>query len=90
MESIDKEEKRRRFLKAVLKKTLSQVKDDPRVRRLLTAQEAENGLNTVINRIVENALAMEKSLGRSLTFKEFRECLLKTLDEFSPKIEYIV
>ena len=90
MDMRDAEERRRRFLKIILKKALSQVKDDSRVRKLLTAQEAENGLNTIIDKVVENALAMERKLGRKLTFKEFQECLLRTLDEFSPKIEYIV
>jgi len=91
MESIEENvENRRRFLKAVLKKILSQVKEDPRVKRLLTAQEAEYGLNMVIDRVIENTLEMERRLGRRLTFKEFRKCLLKTLDEFSPKPEYIV
>lgn len=74
----------------MLRKCLSKVIDDPKVRRMLTPKEAENGLETVIERVVNKALKEEARLGRELTFQEFRECMMETLDEIAPKLKYII
>lgn len=83
-------EERRRFLRRMLRERLHKVVDDPKVRRLLTAKEAESGLDTVIERIVENVLEKEKRLKRKLNFAEFRETVMETLNEFAPPTKYIV
>lgn len=80
---------RKRFLINMLRKYLSKVQDDPKVKRILTPQEAENGLETVIERIVERAMKREAELGRKLAFPEFRELMMETLNELSPKVTYI-
>lgn len=81
---------RRKVLTYMLRKCLSKVVDDPRVRRLLTSEEAENGLKTVIERVVNRALKEEAKLGRQLTFQEFRECIMETLEEITLEVSYIV
>jgi len=81
---------RRKLLERLLKRRLARIKKHPRVRLLLSEAEAEEGLNILINRIVENVLRKEDELGRELTPEEFHECFIKTLNEFLPKLEYIV
>jgi serine kinase of HPr protein (carbohydrate metabolism regulator) len=83
-------EERKRFLKRLLRERLSKVVDDPKVRRVLTEREAINGLETVIERIVEDVLEREKQLGRKLTFAEFKEAVMETLNELAPSTQYIV
>jgi hypothetical protein len=87
---MGKMKERRRLLTNMLRKCLSKVIDDPKVRRMLTPKEAENGLETVIERVVNKALKEEARLGRELTFQEFRECMMETLDEIAPKLKYII
>jgi hypothetical protein len=83
-------EERRRFLKRMLRERLWKIIEDPKVKRLLTRKEAANGLETVIDRIVEDVLEKEKRLGRKLTFAEFKESVMKTLDELAPSTRYII
>jgi serine kinase of HPr protein (carbohydrate metabolism regulator) len=83
-------EERKKFLKRLLRERLHKVVDDPKVRRLLTEKEAVNGLETVIERIVEDVLEREKQLGRKLTFAEFKESVMKTLNELAPSTNYII
>lgn len=83
-------EERKRFLKRVLRERLWKVIDDPKVKQLLTEKEAVDGLETVIERIVEAVLERERQLGRKLTFAEFRESVMKTLNELAPSTQYIV
>lgn len=83
-------ENRKSFLTNMLRKYLSKVQDDPKVKRMLTPQEAENGLETVIERIVKEAMKKEAELGRQLAFPEFQEVIMETLDELSPKTTYIM
>lgn len=82
--------KRKSFLTKMLRRSLSKVMDDPKVRQMLTPEETENGLDRIIERVVNKALEEETKLGRKLTFQEFRECTMKTLDEIAPKAKYIV
>lgn len=83
-------EERKKFLKHLLMERLHKVVDDPKVRRLLTEKEAVNGLEIVIERIVEDVLEREKQLGRKLTFAEFKESIMKTLNELTPSTNYII
>jgi hypothetical protein len=83
-------EKRKEFLKHLLRERLHKVVDDPKVRRLLTEKEAINGLETVIERIVEDVLEREKQLGRKLTFAEFKQSVMKTLNKLAPSTNYII
>jgi len=83
-------ENRKSFLANMLRRYLSKVQDDPRVKQMLTPQEAEKGLETVIERIVERAMDMEAKLGRELSYPEFQKLIMETLDEISPKVTYIV
>ena len=85
-----KKSERRRFLVNLLYKCFSTAMDDPRVRKLLSPDEAEEGLRIVINEIVKRVVEQESRLGRNLTFNEFRECIMKVLDDLTPKTNYIV
>lgn len=85
-----KEEERRKFLKRMLQRSFSKVKEDPKVKTLLSEREAEDGLNTVLERIIDRVLKRERELNRRLTFQEFLQCIMKTLDDLTSKTEYIV
>lgn len=82
--------KRKSFLTKMLRRSLSKVMDDPKVRQMLTPEETENDLDRIIERVVNKALEEEIKLGRKLTFQEFRDYMMKTLDEIAPKAKYIV
>jgi hypothetical protein len=83
-------ENRKIFLANMLRKYLSKVREDPKVKRMLTPQEAEDGLELVIERIVQEAMKLEAKLGRKLAFPEFRKLMMETLADLSPKTTYIV
>jgi uncharacterized membrane-anchored protein YjiN (DUF445 family) len=87
---MEKMKNRKRFLTNMLRKYLSKVQEDPKVRKMLKPQEAENGLEMVIERIVQEAMKREAELGRKLTFPEFQKLMMETLDDLSPKVTYIV
>lgn len=87
----EEREKRRKSIAAILHTQLSRVvKKDPKVRKMLTSKEIEGGLQTLINRIVEEILKKEEQLGRRLTLEEFRERIMEVLNEFAPETRYIV
>lgn len=69
---------------------LSKVQNDPDVKRVLTPQETKNGLEMVIERIVEEVMKKEIELGRKLAFPEFHDVVIETLNALSPRITYIV
>ena len=82
---------RRKKLAQILYTQLSKVvKRDEKVRRMLSSQEIENGLQILINRIVDVVLEKEAKLKRKLTIEELKECIMKVLDEFSPETGYII
>ena len=81
---------RKKFLKNMLRKHLSKIQDDPKVKKMLTPKEAENGLELIIERMVERITKKESELGRELAFRELRELIMETLDEFYPRITYII
>jgi hypothetical protein len=83
-------EDRKIFLTGMLRKYLSTVQNDPKVKQMLRPQEVESGLEMIIDRIVEGVMERESELGRKLSFPEFRELMMETLDQLSPKIAYIV
>jgi phage terminase small subunit len=83
-------EERKRFLTRILRERLSKVIDDPKVKQFLTRKEAESGLETVIERIVEDILERERQLGRKLTFAEFKKSVMETLNELAPSTKYII
>lgn len=82
---MKKVENRKDFLTNMLREYLSKIQDDPKVKRLLTPQEAENGLEVVLERIVEEIVKREAELGRRLAFPELQELIIDMLDEISPK-----
>jgi len=84
-------EKRRRTLQRILHNQLSKVvKENHRVQKMLTSKEIEEGLQIVINQIVDDVLKKEEQLKRKLTLEELRECIMKALDRFAPETRYIV
>jgi len=87
---IEKRTRRRRFLTNMLYRHLSKITNNPKLRALLASEEIESGLEIVVKRIVENVMEREAQLGRQLTFEEFRECMMKALNEIAPMTEYIV
>lgn len=75
----------------MLRAFLSRASDDPKVMRMLTREDTEAILERVIERIVDEVVKREAELGRELTFKEFREHMMKTLDKVVPEVtSYIV
>ena len=86
----NKRVRRQKFLSGMLRKHLSRITNNPKVRALLSSNEIEDGLGMVVDRIVERVMEREAQLGRELTFEEFRECMMKALNEIAPKAEYIV
>lgn len=82
-------EKRKYSLTRMLRKYLSKFQDDPKVKRLLTPQEAENGLEVVIELIVQEAMKREAELGRKLAFPELHELIMYVLGEISPEVTYV-
>jgi hypothetical protein len=82
--------KKKKLAETFYKKFYSIVKDNPKVRKVLTEREIENGLQTLINRIVEEIMEKEQKLGRELTLEEIKNIVINILNEFTSRTGYIV
>ena len=76
-------DRKRKLTEIFYRRFYSLIKDNPKVRRILTEKEIENGTYTLVNRIVEEIMAEEKKIGRGLTAKEIKEIIMKILNELS-------
>jgi len=76
-------DRKRKLTEIFYRRFYSLIKDNPKVRRILTEKEIENGIYTLVNRIVEEIMAKEQKIGRELTVEEIKEIIMKILNELS-------
>ena len=76
-------DRKRNLTEIFYRRFYSLIKDNPKVRRILTEKEIENGTYTLVNRIVEEIMAKEQKIGRELTVEEIKEIIMKILNELS-------
>ena len=87
--SEELEERKRKLAKTLYKQFYHVVKDNPKVRKLLTEKEIENGLKTLIDKIIERIIEKEQKTGRKLPLEEIKEIIMKVLNELA-STSYIV
>ena len=87
--SEELEERKRKLAKTLYKQFYHVVKDNPKVRKLLTEKEIENGLKTLIDKIIERIVEKEQRTGRKLPLEEIKEIIMKVLNELA-STSYIV
>lgn len=78
-----KAERKRRLTEFFYRKFYNLIRDNPKVRRILTEKEIENGVYTLVNKIVEEITVKEQEIGRELTIEEIKEIVMKILNELS-------
>lgn len=83
-------EERRSFLMNTLHALLLSVVHSPKVNWMLTPEESDRILLFLVERIADEVMRREIELGREMTVREFRKCMIKTLDEVAPEPDYIV
>jgi len=87
--SEELEERKRKLAKTLYKQFYHVVKDNPKVKKLLTEKEIENGLKTLIDKIIERIIEKEQKTGRKLPLEEIKEIIMKVLNELA-STSYIV
>ena len=87
--SEELEKRKRKLAKTLYKQFYHVVKDNPKVKKLLTEKEIENGLKTLIDKIIERIIEKEQKTGRKLPLEEIKEIIMKVLNELAPT-SYIV
>ncbi|MCD6243332.1 hypothetical protein J7K06_06610 [Candidatus Bathyarchaeota archaeon] len=87
--SEELEERKRKLAKTLYKQFYHVVKDNPKVKKLLTEKEIENGLKTLIDKIIERIIEKEQRTGRKLPLEEIKEIIMKVLNELA-STSYIV
>ena len=83
------EKRKRKLAKTLYKQFYHVVKDNPKVKKLLTEKEIENGLKTLIDKIIERIIEKEQKTGRKLPLEEIKEIIMKVLNELA-STSYIV
>jgi len=87
--SEELEKRKRKLAKTLYKQFYHVVKDNPKVKKLLTEKEIENGLKTLIDKIIERIIEKEQKTGRKLPLEEIKEIIMKVLNELA-STSYIV
>lgn len=87
--SEELEKRKRKLAKTLYKQFYHVVKDNPKVKKLLTEKEIENGLKTLIDKIIERIIEKEQRTGRKLPLEEIKEIIMKVLNELA-STSYIV
>ena len=87
--SEELEKRKRKLAKTLYKQFYHVVKDNPKVKKLLTEKEIENGLKTLIDKIIERIIEKEQKTGRKLPSEEIKEIIMKVLNELA-STSYIV
>ena len=87
--SEELEKRKRKLAKTLYKQFYHVVKDNPKVKKLLTEKEIENGLKTLIDKIIERIIEKERKTGRKLPLEEIKEIIMKVLNELA-STSYIV
>ena len=80
--------RKKKLIKIFYRKFYNLIKDNPKIRRILTEKEIENGIYTLVNRIADEITVKEQKIGRELTVEEIKEIVMRILDELS-SVSYI-
>ncbi len=81
-------DRKKKLIKIFYRKFYNLIKDNPKIRRILTEKEIENGIYTLVNRIADEITVKEQKIGRELTVEEIKEIVMRILDELS-SVSYI-
>jgi len=81
-------DRRKKLIKIFYRKFYNLIKDNPKIRKILTEKEIENGIYTLVNRIADEITVKEQKIGRELTVEEIKEIIMRILDELS-SVSYI-
>ena len=81
-------DRKKKLIKIFYRKFYNLIKDNPKIRRILTEKEIENGIYTLVNRIADEITVKEQKIGRELTVEEIKEIIMRILDELS-SVSYI-
>ena len=81
-------ERKKKLIKIFYRKFYNLIKDNPKIRKILTEKEIENGVYTLVNRIADEITVKEQKIGRELTVEEIKEIVMRILDELS-SVSYI-
>jgi len=79
-------DRKRKLMEIFYRKFYNLIKDNPKIRRILTEKEIENGIYTLVNRIAEEITAKEHEVGRELSIEEIKEIVIRVLNELSSTI----
>ena len=81
-------DRKKKLIKIFYRKFYNLIRDNPKIRRILTEKEIENGIYTLVNRIADEITVKEQKIGRELTVEEIKEIVMRILDELS-SVSYI-
>jgi len=81
-------DRKKKLIKIFYRKFYNLIKDNPKIRRILTEKEIENGVYALVNRIADEITVKEQKIGRELTVEEIKEIIMRILDELS-SVSYI-
>ena len=81
-------DRKKKLIKIFYRKFYNLIKDNPKIRRILSEKEIENGIYTLVNRIADEITVKEQKIGRELTVEEIKEIVMRILDELS-SVSYI-
>ena len=81
-------DRKKKLIKIFYRKFYNLIKDNPKIRKILTEKEIENGIYTLVNRIADEITVKEQKIGRELTVEEIKEIVMRILDELS-SVNYI-
>ena len=81
-------DRKKKLIKIFYRKFYNLIKDNPKIRKILTEKEIENGIYTLVNRIADEITVKEQKIGRELTVEEIKEIIMRILDELS-SVSYI-
>ena len=81
-------DRKKKLIKIFYRKFYNLIKDNPKIRKILTEKEIENGIYTLVNRIADEITVKEQKIGRELTVEEIKEIVMRILDELS-SVSYI-
>jgi len=76
-------DRKRKLMEIFYRKFYNLIKDNPKIRRILTEKEIENGIYALVNRIAEEITAKEHEIGRELSIEEIKEIVMRVLNELS-------
>ena len=69
-------DRKKKLIKIFYRKFYNLIKDNPKIRRILTKEEIENGIYMLVNRIADEITVKEQKIGRELTVEEIKEIVM--------------